>query len=183
MTTDSDARRVPARSSAWRPWPWPPAAATPAATRPTEQGEAIEDGKATGTIEVWAMGTEGEILGDFSAAFEEANPDAEVEVTAVPWDSRARQDRQRDRRPARPPTSRLVGTTWMGEFAESGGLEPTPRGPRRRRRLLRGRLGHHRGGRHVLRRPVVRRDPRPLLPQGPGREGRLGPGARRPGTS
>ena len=36
------------------------------------QGEAISGGEATGTIDVWAMGTEGDVLQDFSAAFEEA---------------------------------------------------------------------------------------------------------------
>ena len=29
-------------------------------------GEAIDEGKASGTIEVWAMGTEGEALQDFT---------------------------------------------------------------------------------------------------------------------
>src|SRR5215210_3489478 len=52
-----------------------------------EQSKEVASGEATGTIEVWAMGTEGEVLQDFSADFEEANPDATVEVTAVPWES------------------------------------------------------------------------------------------------
>ena len=60
--------------------------------------EAIDEGKATGTIDVWAMGTEGDMLQDFSAAFEEANPDATVKVTADPLGRRAQQDRQRHRR-------------------------------------------------------------------------------------
>ena len=47
------------------------------------QGEAISDGPATGTIDVWAMGTEGEMLGDFVTAFQEEDPDAEVKVPAV----------------------------------------------------------------------------------------------------
>ena len=51
------------------------------------QSEEISGGEATGTIEVWAMGTEGEMLGDFVAAFEEENPDAKVKVTAVPWEA------------------------------------------------------------------------------------------------
>ena len=53
----------------------------------------------------------------------------------------------------------LVGTTWMGEFAKLGGLEPTPdsfdSGA-----VLRGGVGHDRGRRRQLRRAVVRRDPR-----------------------
>ncbi|WP_049559314.1 extracellular solute-binding protein [Nonomuraea sp. SBT364] len=43
--------------------------------------------KATGTITMWAMGNEGELLPDFVKKFEEANPGVTVQVTAVPWDS------------------------------------------------------------------------------------------------
>ncbi|MEW9552574.1 extracellular solute-binding protein [Nonomuraea sp. NPDC050783] len=43
--------------------------------------------KATGTITMWAMGTEGELLPGFVKTFEAANPGVKVEVTAVPWDS------------------------------------------------------------------------------------------------
>ena len=92
---------------------------------PVEQGEAIGDGKATGTIEVWAMGTEGEVLGDFAEAFTEDNPDAEVEVTAIPWDS-AHDKIANAIAAGETPDVTLVGTTWMGEFGESGGLDPLP---------------------------------------------------------
>ncbi len=91
------------------------------------QGDAIEDGKATGTIEVWAMGTEGETLQDFAQAFTDANPDAKVEVTAVPWD--AAHDKIANAIAAgETPDVSLIGTTWMGEFAEAGGIDPTPEG-------------------------------------------------------
>ena len=91
------------------------------------QGEAISDGPATGTIDVWAMGTEGEMLGDFVKAFQEENPDAEVKVTAVPWE--AAHDKLANAIAAgETPDVSLIGTTWMGEFAEAGGLEPTPEG-------------------------------------------------------
>ncbi len=50
-------------------------------------GAAIDDSPATGTINVWAMGTEGEMLGDFVKDFEADNPDADVNVTAVPWEA------------------------------------------------------------------------------------------------
>lgn len=92
-----------------------------------DAGAAIDDSAATGTIEVWAMGTEGEMLGDFVADFEEANPDAEVEVTAVPWE--AAHDKIANAITAgEVPDVSLIGTTWMGEFAETGGLDPTPEG-------------------------------------------------------
>ncbi|WP_374456168.1 sugar ABC transporter substrate-binding protein [Nocardioides sp.] len=92
---------------------------------PAEQGEAIDEGKATGTIEVWAMGTEGEVLGDFAKAFTEDNPDAKVEVTAVPWES-AHEKIANAIAAGETPDVTLVGTTWMGEFAEAGGLDPLP---------------------------------------------------------
>jgi multiple sugar transport system substrate-binding protein len=92
-----------------------------------EQSAAISDGKATGDIEVWAMGTEGEELQDFSAAFEEANPDANVTVTAIPWEA-AHNKLSGAIASGEGPDVSLIGTTWMGEFAEAGGLEPTPEG-------------------------------------------------------
>jgi multiple sugar transport system substrate-binding protein len=91
------------------------------------QGKAVSEGPATGTIDVWAMGTEGEMLGDFVEAFEKENPDATVKVTAVPWE--AAHDKIANAIAAgKTPDVSLVGTTWMGEFAEAGGLEPTPEG-------------------------------------------------------
>lgn len=92
---------------------------------PEEQSDEVSSGEATGTIEVWAMGTEGEVLQEFSAAFEEANPDATVEVTAVPWES-AHDKLSGAIASGETPDVTLVGTTWMGEFAEAGGLMPTP---------------------------------------------------------
>lgn len=89
------------------------------------QSEEVSSGEATGTIEVWAMGTEGEVLEEFSAAFEEANPEATVEVTAVPWES-AHDKLAGAIASGETPDVSLVGTTWMGEFAEAGGLMPTP---------------------------------------------------------
>ncbi|HCB05981.1 MAG TPA: ABC transporter substrate-binding protein [Nocardioides bacterium] len=91
------------------------------------QGDAIDDGLAEGTIEVWAMGTEGEALEAFSKAFTEANPDAKVEVTAVPWDG-AHDKIANAIAAGETPDVSLIGTTWMGEFAEAGGIDPTPEG-------------------------------------------------------
>ena len=90
-------------------------------------GEAIGDGAATGTIDVWAMGTEGDMLGDFVKDFSEANPDADVKVTAVPWEA-AHAKLANAISSGKTPDVSLIGTTWMGEFAEAGGLDPTPEG-------------------------------------------------------
>lgn len=89
------------------------------------QSDEVEAGKATGTIEVWAMGTEGEVLEEFSAEFEDANPDATVKVTAIPWDS-AHDKLAGAIASGETPDVSLIGTTWMGEFAQAGGLMPTP---------------------------------------------------------
>ena len=50
----------------------------------------IDNKPATGTINVWAMGTEGELLSKLTSEFEKANPDATVKVTAVPWQDYAK---------------------------------------------------------------------------------------------
>ncbi|MGH3386145.1 MAG: sugar ABC transporter substrate-binding protein [Nocardioidaceae bacterium] len=92
-----------------------------------EDTKAISEGPAEGSIEVWAMGTEGEKLGEFAKAFNEDNPDAEVKVTAVPWDG-AHDKIANAIAAGETPDVSLIGTTWMGEFAESGGLDPTPEG-------------------------------------------------------
>jgi multiple sugar transport system substrate-binding protein len=92
-----------------------------------EAGAAVGTGKATGEITVWAMGTEGEKLSVLANGFMKENPEAHVKVTPVPWDgahdkiSTAIAGRQT-------PDLSLIGTTWMGEFATTGGLDATPPG-------------------------------------------------------
>jgi multiple sugar transport system substrate-binding protein len=90
-------------------------------------GEAIDDSPATGTVQVWAMGNEGEVLDELAAQFEEENPDVTIEVTAVPWES------AHDRiataiAGGETPDVTMLGTTWVGEFAATGAFEPTPDG-------------------------------------------------------
>ena len=88
-------------------------------------GAAVADGKATGTITVWAMGAEGEKLPEITEEFEAANPGAKVEVTAIPWD--AAHDKFTTAITAnKTPDVAMVGTTWMGEFAGMGALDATP---------------------------------------------------------
>lgn len=48
--------------------------------------DTVDDSPATGTIEFWAGGSDGEALPDFLADFEAANPDVTVNVTQVPSD-------------------------------------------------------------------------------------------------
>ncbi len=83
------------------------------------------DAAPEGDISVWAMGTEGDNLGVLADAFMEEFPDISVEVTAVPWD--AAHDRIVTAiAGGEVPDVSLIGTTWMGEFATLGGLDPTP---------------------------------------------------------
>ncbi len=90
-----------------------------------EEAGGVSEGPATGEITVWAMGTEGEKLGVLAKEFEAANPDATVKVTPVPWD--AAHDKIATAIAGRQtPDVSLIGTTWMGEFAKTGALDPTP---------------------------------------------------------
>ncbi|MDO5735553.1 MAG: sugar ABC transporter substrate-binding protein [Propionibacteriaceae bacterium] len=90
---------------------------------PTQQE--VSEGAATGTLTMWAMGTEGEKLPDLVKKFEADNEGVKVEVTAIPWDS------AHDKFTAAiaadtTPDLAMVGTTWMGEFIGLGALDPTP---------------------------------------------------------
>jgi multiple sugar transport system substrate-binding protein len=90
-----------------------------------EEATSVAEGKASGEITVWAMGTEGEKLGAFAQAFTAENPDAKVTVTAVPWDA-AHQKIASAIAAKQTPDVSMLGTTWMGEFAKTGALDPTP---------------------------------------------------------
>jgi multiple sugar transport system substrate-binding protein len=90
-----------------------------------EEAKSVAEGKATGDITVWAMGTEGEKLGAFAKDFMVENPDAKVNVTAIPWDA-AHQKIASAIAAKQTPDVSMVGTTWQGEFAKTGALDPTP---------------------------------------------------------
>ena len=91
----------------------------------TDQAKDVSSGKANGTITVWAMGAEGDKLPTLAKQFESANPGAKVNVTAIPWD--AAHDKFTTAITAgKTPDAAMVGTTWMGEFAGLGALDPTP---------------------------------------------------------
>jgi multiple sugar transport system substrate-binding protein len=95
------------------------------ASQAASQAAGIDFSTASGDISVWAMGTEGEKLGVLADDFMAEYPDVNVEVTAVPWD--AAHDRIATAITAgEVPDVSLIGTTWMGEFASGGGLDPTP---------------------------------------------------------
>ncbi|MBU2665462.1 sugar ABC transporter substrate-binding protein [Actinoplanes bogorensis] len=91
----------------------------------SETAKTVAEGKASGEITVWAMGTEGEKLGEFAKAFTAENPDAKVSVTAVPWDSAQQKISSAIAAKATPDVS-MIGTTMQGEIAKTGALDPTP---------------------------------------------------------
>ncbi len=90
-----------------------------------EPGEAVEEGEAAGSIDVWAMGTEGEALGAFAEAFTEENPEAEINVTAIPWDA-AHDKISTAIAAGQTPDVSMIGTTWQGEFGATDALDVTP---------------------------------------------------------
>ncbi|GAB2896115.1 extracellular solute-binding protein [Streptomyces mayteni] len=79
---------------------------------------AIPSGEVTGTIRVWAQGTEAELLPELARGFEEENPGATVEVTAVPWES-AHDKYQTAIAGGTVPDIGMMGTTWMPDFASA----------------------------------------------------------------
>jgi multiple sugar transport system substrate-binding protein len=90
-----------------------------------EQAKGVTGGAATGTITVWAMGTEGEKLSVLAKDFEAANPGVQVKITPVPWDA-AHDKLSTSIAGRQTPDVSLIGSTWMGEFARTGALDPTP---------------------------------------------------------
>ena len=83
------------------------------------------NGKASGEVTVWAMGTEGEKLSVLAKDFMRTNPDVKVKVTPIAWDV-AHDKLITAVAGNKTPDISQMGTTWMGEFAETGALEPVP---------------------------------------------------------
>ena len=89
------------------------------------QAPEVDTEAASGEVTVWAMGAEGENLAVLADAFMADNPDVTVDVTPVPFD--AAHDRIVSAiAGGEGPDVTQIGTTWMGEFATLGGLDPTP---------------------------------------------------------
>lgn len=85
----------------------------------------VEEGAAGGELTVWAMGAEGEALGVLADAFMEQNPDVTVDVTPIAWD--VAHDRLITAIAGNEtPDVTQLGSTWAGEFAETGALDPVP---------------------------------------------------------
>lgn len=83
----------------------------------------IDSEPATGDLTVWAMGNEGDLLGDFVNGFKEENPDVNITVTAIPWAS-AHDKIQTAIAAGTVPDVIQMGTTWMADFADA--FAPVP---------------------------------------------------------
>ncbi|MGH8968996.1 MAG: sugar ABC transporter substrate-binding protein [Actinomycetes bacterium] len=94
-------------------------------TSESTEAKAVGEGKAKGDISVWALGAEGEKLGEIAKDFEAENPDAKVKVTVIPFDA-AHDKIATAIAGNQTPDVTLAGTTWVSEFAASGALDPTP---------------------------------------------------------
>lgn len=78
----------------------------------------VDDSPATGELNIWAMGNEGDLLGDFAKDFEKENPDVKVNVTAIPWSS-AHDKIQTAIAAGNVPDLAQMGTTWMADFSNA----------------------------------------------------------------
>lgn len=97
---------------------------------PTGEGpsaEAIDDSPATGEITIWAMGEEGENLGDFADAFVADNPDATVTVTSIPW-ADVMTKYQTAVAAGTVPDAIMIGSSLLPSMVAAGGLAPVPDG-------------------------------------------------------
>lgn len=90
----------------------------------TDDVTTIDSGKATGELTVWAMGNEGDLLGDFVKDFEKENPDVKVKVTAIPWAS-AHDKLQTAIATGEVPDVAQMGNTWMADFSNAFSQVPS----------------------------------------------------------
>ncbi|MFE2519455.1 sugar ABC transporter substrate-binding protein [Streptomyces mirabilis] len=78
------------------------------------------------TLTVWAMGDEGKELGALAKKFTAANPNITVAVTPIDWG--VAHDKLIAAMTGDGPDVTQMGTTLMGEFAQTGGLDEIPAG-------------------------------------------------------
>ena len=84
-------------------------------------------GEASGDLQVWAMGNEGELLSTMADAFMEENPDVNVEVTPIAWDQAVTR-LQTAIGGGQTPCVSQMGTDMMGQFVATGALDPVGEG-------------------------------------------------------
>jgi multiple sugar transport system substrate-binding protein len=85
-------------------------------------GRSGGDGDRT-TIRMWAMGREGEVVGELARDFEQTHPDIHVIVQQIPW-SAAHEKLLTAHVGGSTPDIAQLGNTWVPEFAALHALEP-----------------------------------------------------------
>ncbi|CAN5769025.1 sugar ABC transporter substrate-binding protein [soil metagenome] len=82
-------------------------------------------GQLSGDLSVWGMQLEGENMKKLAEDFMKENPDVNVQVDIISWDV-AHDKLLTAVAGNETPDVSLMGTTWMGEFAENGSLAEAP---------------------------------------------------------
>ena len=84
---------------------------------------ACSPGRDAGTIELWALGREGEVVRDMVPGFERENPGLRVRVQQIPW-SAAHEKLLTAYVGESMPDAFQVGNTWIPEFVALGAALP-----------------------------------------------------------
>jgi multiple sugar transport system substrate-binding protein len=92
---------------------------------PASQAPEVSTGTVTGDLTVWGMGNEGTKLQVLADAFMAENPDVKISVTPVDW-GQAVAKLQTAIGGRQTPDISQMGTDMMGQFVETGALEPVP---------------------------------------------------------
>jgi len=102
-----------------------PAGSAPDASGAGASGGASPAGDLSGELTVWGMGNEGTLMGSLAEAFMEENPGVTVSITPIAWDQAVTRLQTAIAGGQTPDVSQM-GTDMMGQFAETGALEPVP---------------------------------------------------------
>ncbi|GAA0965718.1 extracellular solute-binding protein [Acrocarpospora macrocephala] len=97
------------------------------ASAPATPAAAIDDSPAKGEITVWAMGGEGDQMPKIGEAFQQANPEAKVTVTGVPWDD-APTKISTAIASGQTPDVTLLNPDALAAFVAAKGFAPVPAG-------------------------------------------------------
>jgi multiple sugar transport system substrate-binding protein len=84
-------------------------------------GGAVDGGRVT--IRMWAMGREGEVVGDLARDFEKLHPDIHIIVQQIPWTA-AHEKLLTAHVGGSTPDIAQLGNTWVPEFVALHALEP-----------------------------------------------------------
>jgi multiple sugar transport system substrate-binding protein len=92
---------------------------------PASQAPEVSTGTVSGELTIWGMGNEGTKLQVLADDFMAQNPDVKVSITPVDW-GQAVAKLQTAIGGRQTPDISQMGTDMMGQFAETGALEPVP---------------------------------------------------------